>query len=194
ERAGTMKLKTKIQLFSSLFMLLLIIFINTSIYFLFYKTSANNELAELVTQTNTMVETLNENNDLPKVDLLQAFLPPNGMIRVINEDNESVIPLLLKKDANREVPYEYSISESQTIYTDKAGANSAVVVKPIIWENGDIVTLQVSNHLVGLQNTMRTLLFVLIIASLIILIPTMIAGKLLSRFLISPIQTLIQTM
>lgn len=189
-----MTLKTKIQLFSNIFMLILIIVINTSIYFLFYNISANNELDELVKETNTIVETLNMNEELPKSELLQAFLPTNGMIRIINKNGESVIPLLLKTDADRHIPYEFSTSESRAIYNKGSNASSVIVSRPIIWDSGEVVTLQVSNSLIGLQKTMRTLLFVLIIASLITLIPTMIAARILSKFLLRPIQTLIQTM
>lgn len=189
-----MTLKTKIQLFSSLFMLILIIVINTSIYFLFYKISANNELEELVKETNTIVETLNLNEELPKSELLRAFLPPNGTIRIIDNTGESVLPLLLKTDADRHIPYKFSTSESRMIYNKGANGSSVVVTRPIIWENGDVVTLHVSNKLIGLQKTMQTLLIVLVIASLITLIPTIIAARLLSKFLLHPIQTLIQTM
>lgn len=189
-----MKLKTKIQLFTGLFMFILILIINTSIYYLFYHVSAKNELEELVKETYTIVEALNVNEDLSKSDMLKAFLPPNGTIRVINEEGQAVIPLLRKADADHNIPFHYTTTESRLIYKDGSGANSVVISKPIIWENGEIVTLQVSNHLISLQKTMGTLLYVLIIASVIILIPTIIAGRVLSQFLLRPIQTLIQTM
>ncbi|MUK89736.1 HAMP domain-containing protein [Ornithinibacillus sp. L9] len=186
-----MKLKTKIQLFSSLFMLVLILIINTSIYFLFYKLSADNELEELASHTNTIITSLNSNPEIAKNDLLKAFLPMDGMIRVIPKEGE---PLAHTKDRDYfNLPGEYSVAESQTIINQQ-GEWFAVISKPIIWGDGEILTLQVSKHLINLTETMKVLLYVLVVASIIILIPTVIAGNVLSRFLLSPIKAFIQTM
>src|SRR5699024_10091700 len=64
----------------------------------------------------------------------------------------------------------------------------------IIWDTGEVVTLQVANYLFALDEVMNTLLYVLIAASVIMLIPTVIAGNLLSKFIVQPIQKLIETM
>lgn len=189
-----MKLRTKIQLFSSLFMLVLILLINTSIYYLFYRTSADSELDQLATQTNTMVEVLQANPDLPNSELLHAFLPANGMIRVFEENQEAPILFLTKQTDFRHLPGEFSSTESHSMMRTDEGIPVAVVSKPVIWEDGSVVTLQVSEHLIGLQSTMRTLFYVLVIASLIMLIPTVIAGRFLSQFLLKPIKTLTATM
>ncbi|MBP1968638.1 signal transduction histidine kinase [Virgibacillus natechei] len=189
-----MKLRTKIQLFSSLFMLVLILLVNTSIYFLFYNITADSELEQLSAQTNTITETLNSNPDIPTSDLLDAYLPTDGMIRVIAEDESLLIPELKKPNISSELPSEFSVTETQTILSQENGADVAMISKPIIWNNGDVVTLQVSSHLLALEETMTTLFYVLVVASVIMLIPSIIAGMLLSRFLLRPIKALIQTM
>lgn len=189
-----MKLKTKIQLFSSLFMLLLILLVNTSIYFLFYKISAENELSRLSNETNTIVETLQANPDVPRSQLLKAFVPENGIIRVIDQNGEELIPTITKSESYTQLAYEFIDHEKRTIEKDEQGHYIAVVMKPIIWENGEVATLQVANFLIALDEMMHTLFYVLVAASLIILIPTVIAGNLLSKFVIQPIQKLIETM
>lgn len=189
-----MKLRTKIQLFSSLFMLVLILLVNTSIYFLFYNIMADSELEQLSAQTNTITETLNSNPDIPTSDLLDAYLPTDGMIRVIEEDESLLIPELKKPNISSELPSEFSVTETHTILSQEKAADVAMISKPIIWNNGDIVTLQVSSHLLALEETMTTLFYVLVVASVIMLIPSIIAGMLLSRFLLRPIKALIQTM
>lgn len=189
-----MKLKTKIQLFSSLFMLLLILLVNTSIYFLFYKISAENELSRLSNETNTIVETLQANPDVPRSQLLKAFVPENGIIRVIDQNGEELIPTITKSESYTQLAYEFIDHEKRTIEKDEQGHYIAVVMKPIIWENGEVATLQVANFLIALDEMMHTLFYVLVAASLIILIPTVIAGNLLSKFVLQPIQKLIETM
>lgn len=187
-----MKLRTKIQLFSSLFMLILILLINTSIYFLFYKISSEGEIEQLTAKTDTMVEALQA--DLPNSDLLEAFLPGNGMIRVYKEDESEPIVFLTKQTEYGNVPGVFENSESRSIVTTEDDMDFAVISRPIIWEDGSVVTLQVAEQLIALKETMRTLFFVLVIASLLMLIPTIIAGRFLSQFLLRPIRALTETM
>src|SRR5699024_8977111 len=188
-----MKLKAKIQLFSSLVMLILLLLINTAIYFLFYRITVNRELDELTAHTNALIETLNDNADVSKKELLRAYLPNDGMIRVIQKDSKP-LHQLTKKKIYTELDGVYTTSEIKQINTTLAPENIAIVAKPMIWENGEIVTLQLSKHLVALHEDMRTLFYVLVVASLLMLIPTMIAGKILSQFLLRPIQELISAM
>ena len=189
-----MRLKTKIQLFTSLFMLLLVLLINTSVYYAFNKISTNSELDQLSTQVNTLVETLNSNPEIPKSDLLEAFLPENGMIRIYQENEEQPITVLTKQIEYQDLFGEFTTQESREIVKRENEANFATISKPIIWSNGEVVTLQVSEQLTLLGDTMTTLSYVLIVASVIMLIPTIVAGIVLSRFLLHPIRELTQTM
>ncbi|MBR3119503.1 MAG: hypothetical protein IKF29_09700, partial [Oceanobacillus sp.] len=59
-----LKLRTKIQLFTSLFMLVLVLLVNTSIYFLFYKIAADSDLEQIVVQMDALTETLADNPDI----------------------------------------------------------------------------------------------------------------------------------
>ena len=189
-----MKLRTKIQLFSTLFMIILIILVNTSIYFLFYKISADSELEQLDEQMTTVVETLHSNRDIAQLELLDAYLPTDGMIRVIQEDGSSVMKTLTKDSKFTSLPKKYTTREIHEIVKRDDGTNVAVIEKPIIWEDGQIVTLQISKHLMALKETMHTLFFVLVVASILMVIPIVIAGNILGRFLLRPIHILIQTM
>lgn len=189
-----MKLRTKIRLFSSLFMLTLIILINTSIYILFNQVSKNSELERLSDQTNTIMTTLNTNPDIPKKELLSAFIPLNGMIRVYKENEDKPLLALTKKSEYIDLPGTFSTSESREVIKGVGEVDVAVIEKPVIWDDGEIVTLQISEHLFNLEQTMTTLFYVLLIASFLILIPTVLAGIILSRFLLRPIQALTATM
>ena len=48
-----MKLKTKIQIYSSIFILIMLVLVNTSIYFLFYQNATKSQLVELSLQTES---------------------------------------------------------------------------------------------------------------------------------------------
>src|SRR5699024_6424896 len=92
------------------------------------------------------------------------------------------------------IPASFSESESREISRVSSGDLVAAVEKPIIWEDGKVVTLQVANYLLTLQETMRTLFYVLVAASIIMLLPSVIAGNILSKFILRPIKQLIETM
>ncbi|PAE28378.1 HAMP domain-containing sensor histidine kinase [Oceanobacillus profundus] len=191
-----MKLRTKIQLFTSLFMLVLVLLVNTSIYFLFYKIAADSDLEQMAVQMDALTETLADNPDISNEEakrLIKAYLPTNGMIRVIDENDRPFI-LQTKSGAYETLPWEYVTTESKTIETQANGPDVAIITRPVIWNNGEIVTVQLSNNLNHLEETMKTLFYVLIVAGAIMLIPSIIAGTLLGRFLLNPIQKLIQTM
>ncbi|SDR05843.1 HAMP domain-containing sensor histidine kinase [Virgibacillus salinus] len=189
-----MKLSAKIRLFSSLFMLVLILLVNTSIYYLFKNISINSELDEMTSQTNEIVKTLNSNPEIARSELLRAYLPTDGMIRVIEENDDRLLLTLTKKDSFTELPASFVKTESNSIIHLENQANFVTISKPIIWENGEIVTLQVYKQLVAHTETMQTLFYVLIVASAIMLIPTIIAGVFLSRFILNPIKALTAAM
>lgn len=189
-----MKLSTKIRLFSSLFMLFLILLVNTSIYYLFNTIALNGEKAELSEQTNEIVMALNDNPEIARSDFLKAYLPTDGMIRVVGEDGSKLIPTLTKKGSYTDLPASFSKSETRSIISLKDDADFLVVSKPIIWGEGEVATLQVYKKLVAHTETMQTLFYVLAVASIIILIPTIIAGSLLGRFILKPIKSLTSAM
>ncbi len=189
-----MKLKSKITLFSSLFMFVLIVSVNAIIYFMFYKIQTDNELHQLSEQTNIIVVTMKDNPDIPKKNLLQAFLPINGMIRMIDVDGKEMIPTLTKKEEYTQIKGVFHNQETKKIVKDDSGRSFAMVTKPMITGEGEVATLQVVNYLTGLEQTLRTLFYALIAASLVILIPTIIASNVLSRFILKPIKQLIATM
>ncbi|MFD2212198.1 sensor histidine kinase [Metabacillus endolithicus] len=192
-----MKLKTKILLSSSLFMLGIILVVNLSIYYFFYKVSTNTELNELKLVINDITQALNENPNVDSSELLEAYLPANGMIRIILDSEVRMLEQTRSKDYTT-LPWEFKQLESHELISKEEAPDIAVVEKPIIWRTGEhageIVTIQVSNHLVSLHETLRILFYVLTILSFIVLIPIFIGSSILSRFLLRPIQNLIKTM
>lgn len=163
-----MKLKTKIIVFSSLFMLIVVMLMNAAIYYLFYKINTNNELRELQSTTEHVIEALIQNPDVNQSAMMEAYLPANGMIRVIIESGVPIIEQT-RSGEYRSLPWQYQNFETSKIVRTKSAPSIAVVEKPMIWQSGEhkgeIVTLQVSNQLLLLDETMQTLLYVLIILS-----------------------------
>lgn len=189
-----MKLKTKIHLFSTIFILLMLVLINTSIYFLFYKNATESQLAELDAQTDLLIQRLAETTDKEEAsDVLKAFLPANGMAKVFSSEGK---PLDFKYtgEAYRTLDGAFQTSESKEVIRPERGVYVAVVTKPLVWYDGSIITLQMSDNLVELSDTMTILFYALMVVTLIFLIPTVIASNVLSRLLLNPIEQLTKTM
>lgn len=189
-----MKLKTKIQLYSALIMFILLLIVNTSIYFLYYKNATESQLEQLASQTDNLVARLAENTEPDETgDLINAFLPVHGMAKVFPREGQP-LEFKYREEAYRTLEGEFTTEETREVIKPESGIHIAVVTKPIIWLDGEVVTLQVSNNLIEFTETMRTLLYVLIIASVIVLIPTVIGSNILARILLRPIHQLTQAM
>ncbi|WP_054711475.1 HAMP domain-containing sensor histidine kinase [Bacillus sp. JCM 19041] len=190
-----MNIKNRITVFSTVFLLLILLLANGSIYFVFQKVMRDEAVERTETQMDTITEVLHsadENLDMPR--FLRAYLPADSMIRVISQDNVSLLNIAPSTSSEMtELPAIYREGEQsevskigETLYT--------VAVHPIIWENGEVATLELVEDQTAIANTMRVLQVILTIATLIILIPSFIGGRVLSRIIVNPIASMIQTM
>ena len=125
--------------------------------------------------------------------LLRSYLPPNGMIRILPPDGNPIL-IVVKGNTNlQNLPYTYEAGEQ--IHMKRINHHLyAVGHIPIIWKNNEIVSLEVTEPLTDVERSLKILKVILTIASLVILIPTVIGGRILSQVILGPIKTLIQTM
>jgi len=159
----------KIHLFLTVWLLLIIPVINISLYFLFYKVTLNNELDRLGLQAKHIAESVTLSTDKNNLaEPFKAHLPVNGMIRVIDKDSNGILTVTKETELLNIKPV---FNRSQT--TDVKLINEvqyAVAYFPMIWKDGNVVTLEVMESLASIQESMRVLKLVLIVASLVVLI------------------------
>ncbi|PAE16329.1 hypothetical protein CHH91_09640 [Virgibacillus sp. 7505] len=188
-----MKLRTRIQLYITVTLVILLLIVNMSIYFLFRQVSLHNSVDRLHEQGRALAETAAtvDWKDTSRTSLFQADLPAEGMVRFIGTDGQSE-GVITRAEKYRELPFSYTSQEKdQTYYRN--GSWYAEVSIPVIRDNG-IYTMQVAEELVSLQQTLQVLKYCLTIAGLIILIPSILGGRLLGSFLLRPILALTSTM
>jgi two-component system, OmpR family, sensor histidine kinase ArlS len=188
-----MKIKNKIHLFSTGWLLLILLIINSAIYFSFYHVTTSGELDRIKRETEHLIDGINkgEAKGISAEDLLQPYLPANGMIRIIDESSKE-----FKKKYSEQIPVENTTFErnaSEGIY-EIDNKKYAFVKRPVIWTDGKIMTLEVTENIEGLQANLNMLQNILIIASLFVLIPAFFAGRMLSNILLRPVNSMIQTM
>ncbi|WP_404430386.1 ATP-binding protein [Sutcliffiella horikoshii] len=190
-----MKIKSKILLFSTVWLVIMLLLVNGAIYFLFQKNILDNDLNRVKDHAESVAEAVNRAIREDETDfssLLNAYLPPNGMIRIVTEENTSVANSAKEYDM-RLVPTKFQNQQFSAI-REIEGIPYAVVSYPLIWTDGNIVMLEVTEKLEDSKRTIDTLLIVLLLASVFLLIPALFFGNVLSRIILTPIQAMTKTM
>ncbi len=190
-----MKLKNRINLYTTVMFIMLMIFINGTIYFTFSKMMLNRELERTVNEAEQAIQGLNKAEaTIPKVELLRAYVPINGILQIVKADGRRgpavTVPnqqILLKHPVNF-----YPEGERQIVEYD--GIPHAFVSIPIVWTDGKVAALQVMENLDATANMLGILRIVLIFVTLIATIPVFISSRLLSNFITKPITSMMRTM
>lgn len=187
-----MNLRRMIYLFSTVWLLVILLIVNVAIYFLFYKITTNGELNRMMGQTENISAAVQPESYIDPADLLRAYLPANGMIRVINQDSESILAATKNTEMTKLTP-QFENAQSSRLQKFN-GETYGVVSIPLIWDNGQVVTLEVTENLQDIENNMNVLKVVLIVAFFIIIIPSILGGRLLGNVLLRPIHSMTETM
>ncbi|UJF25918.1 cell wall metabolism sensor histidine kinase WalK [Planococcus sp. 107-1] len=185
-----MKLKTKINIWSTLMMLLILIVLMTIIYFSFSRLAYSTEVSQLQADVDALVSTFNTSDTADPSDILRGYVPPNGLIQAKREGGE-LIPAIQDPDITNEFPEELPES-SGTVKVE--GDLFAYVTAPIIWTDGEIAELVVAQSLEEVVNNARTLGLVLITVSLLAMIPIFVSSVVLGKVVTKPITDLTTTM
>ncbi|MEH7237148.1 ATP-binding protein [Bacillus sp. JJ1562] len=190
-----MKLRKKINLFTAVVFIILLVLINIASYITFSHTMFNSEL------DRTEAEAERTMNGISKVDgsvsagaLLRTYLPIDGMLQVVRPDGSIEAQALVPEQQGLEnFPTTYHKTKQRQII-DFNGVPHSFVSYPIIWLNGEVAELQVIENLSATASNLKTLSLVLLAVTLIATIPVLVSTRLLSNVITHPITTMIQTM
>ncbi|MCY8533667.1 HAMP domain-containing histidine kinase [Bacillus vallismortis] len=189
-----MKLKTKIHLYTSISLLILLILVHTAVYLIFSAGLTSKDAARLADEADTIAEALHaaETEGVALQDMLQAYLPANGMVRVVNGDQKAVMTIT-KEKGYKDFPLSFHSGETADVrkHDGKLFAEAAV---PVIWADGQVVSLQLVERLENTEESLFLLKIILIAASAAVCIASFFAGSLLARRIINPIRRLMMTM
>ncbi|AOV08979.1 sensor histidine kinase [Sporosarcina ureilytica] len=184
-----MKIRTKIHLFSTLLMFVILILTNTGVYFLFEKMAYDTEREQLQSQVKELTASFSKmtaQND-PAV-IIRAHLPDNGAISVAGQRLGSGEATTLLKD------YTPTITNDSYTVEKVNGTSVLSVSSPVIWNNGDVVQLDMMQLLVNVDRNLMALKLVLAGVTLLAMLPVVFSSIGLSRIVINPIEKLIATM
>ena len=188
-----MKIKTKIHLFSTLLMLVILALTNTGIYFVYQKMAYDTEYHQLKTQSNELIATLSKitgQNDPETV--LRAYIPPNGAVRIVNSTGKVKVESGSVEGIR---DYNPKMVTGERYSIGKFNNTPALTMsEPVIWTDGKVVELQMIQLLSDVKHNLNLLKLILIGVILIAMIPIMVSSAALGRIVIHPIDNLIKTM
>ena len=185
-----MKLKTKINIWSSLMMLIILLILMTIIYFSFSRLAYSTEVDQLQADVDALVATFNTSGTDDPSTILRGYVPPNGLIEA-KRDGVELIRAIQDPDIVNEFPEELP-ETSGTLEVE--GDLFAYVTAPIIWTDGEVAELVVAQSLREVVNNARALGFVLMTVTLLAMIPIVLSSVILGKIVTKPIADLTTTM
>lgn len=190
-----MKLRNKINLYTSVLFIILLIVMNIFIYYLFSTLTMESELDQAYSEAELVVRGINESvGFIPQGDLLRSYVPADGMIRVVTEELTGPPPVTSSSEKELKTRTVKYYQEEMTENVEYAGQSYSFVSIPVIWENGEIVNLQITKSLQTEMNNLNILRWVLFIVTLAVIILVLLSTRFLSNLITTPITSLITTM
>jgi two-component system, OmpR family, sensor histidine kinase ArlS len=188
-----MKLKSKIHLYSTLLMLLILIITNVGIYLIYSQNTYETELQQLRAESEMLVHALSQMTESTNpATVLRAYSPANGGVRIVNTLGEIEVAVNTT-DRVDAVKVQEVTAETQEVNTIN-GSKMLTLSIPIIDSSGGISHLQVIQVLTDVERNLNELMLILISITLVCTIPILISSIVLGKLVTQPIQKLIGTM
>lgn len=189
-----MKLGTKIQLYTTVMIAIVVVLTNSLIYFAYKHYSLEAEMGQLENRGNNIITEIQEaeNSGISGETVLQYFSLSDGYITMVNEQEERIVRI-----ATDESYLELSRPYSTSKYTDTVSfkdENFVMVSMPVIWNTGEIHSLQIYENVYFLYDTYNILKWILIISTVILLTLVFILNQVITNLITGPIKQLVRRM
>lgn len=190
-----MKLQNKIHTYTSLLLAVLLVAIHFSVYFLFSQLSINSRKDQVEATAENIIRGIQRAPvSVAAEDLFRAYVPLDGMLRLMNSKGDLLSPITSSSEQSLSL-IKGAYDETRQVRMITHEDNRYILVSvPMIWSNGEVVNLQVTESLQPTMQTLQVLKIVLVAVTGIALIPVVISGKLLGRLITRPITSMIRTM
>lgn len=187
-----MKLRTRIQLSTTVVLIVLLIIANTSIYLIFQNRAITSEHNRLVNTSHNIIEELNTNKDASMQQVLEAYLISDGIIRTVDRKGHPIRQVTTDDDY-LDIKSMYNDDQMEDVFSYEESMFVSVSI-PTIDENGEVINLQLVENVDFLFDTIHELKWVLVFATIIVIIILFVTSGFLGRVISLPIQRLTQTM
>lgn len=189
-----MKLGTKIQLYTTVMIAVVVILTNLLIYFSYKHFSLDVEMDQLENRGTSIIEEVQQAEDdgINGETVLQYYLLSDGYIRMIDNNNNALVRISTEPDyLELDIPYSTSQYTDEMTHED---AHFIMASLPVIWENGEVYSIQIYENIDFLYSTYNILKWILITSTLILIMIVFILNQLITNLITRPIKTLIARM
>lgn len=187
-----MKLRTKIHLYTTLLMLVLLVIMNSGVYLLYEQLAINTEYKQLKSDSDELLTAFNNLSDVTDPSIvLRAYMPTNGAIRVLNESGNEIFSVealsfeIIQLEVGKNE--EYAMNEVD-------GLPIIMIETPAIWKDSNIVTIQLIQRLDDVAKNLDLLKLILIAVTTLVTIPLLLSNMGLSRIILKPLERLSEAM
>lgn len=190
-----MKLKNKINVYTGVMFICLLVLVNSSIYFLFSSMMHNRELNRIIEEASQATSGIHSSElDVPVQDLLRAYVPTDGLLQIVGQDGQTDVAVESSSQVGlRDLPITFFEREEQKIIEYNETTYVFVSV-PIVWVAGEIATLQMTVSIKPIDDMLRILRLVLFAVTILATLPVLLSARIVGNFITRPITTMIQTM
>lgn len=190
-----MKLSSRIHLYSSVLMAVILIVMNISVYYVFSRLTVDNQISLTKAEaTQISVNMVEAAKSAPLADLQRSYVPAGGGIKVLMPDNSSPEPLTAAPGVELDGFDEPYDTQEQTRVIESKGVKYAFASIPVIWPDGSVNNIQLARTLAPTMDILKALRLVLVAVTAIGLIPIVVSTRVLGRLIMQPITALTRTM
>ncbi|MFC3419402.1 sensor histidine kinase [Salinicoccus hispanicus] len=189
-----MKIGTKIQLYTTVMTLIVVIIINLFVYYSYRHFSLEAEMGQLENRGFNIMQEIQNANDsgINAEAVLQAYLLSDGYITIIDSEGNPVVRIATEAEyADLSMPYS---TAQYAEAVDHEPHHFVMVSLPIIWENGQIHALQIYENVGFLHDTFEILRWILLLSTGLIFIVIFLLNRIITNFITQPINKLINKM
>lgn len=189
-----MKLGTKIQLYTTVMIAVVVILINVFVYFSYKHFSLDAEIGQLENRTVNIMQQIQDahENGINTETVLQSPLLSDGFITVV-EENEEKIARIATDTGYADMGEPYNTTQySQTVTHEDM--HFVMISLPIIWDDGTVKNLQIYENIEFLYDTYEILIWVLTVSTVIIIIVIFLLNRVITNIILGPINKLINKM
>lgn len=193
-----MKMRTKINLITTAWILFVLIVVNTIVFFSFLKLTFNMEQGELVQKAQNILNEMKVDDSAVVVEeKLTHYLNNHSFIRIINSDSKIINqvtndPYLATK---MNTPFSTKLVTKRSTIHQENGEKQIIMISVPIKENGQVVkSLVIGERLLGFELGKDLLFTILVICTILGVGLSLLGGKWLSNIMINPISNMINTM
>ncbi|WP_281974773.1 sensor histidine kinase [Halobacillus litoralis] len=189
-----MKLSNKIHVYTTALFIVLLLLVSGAVYFSFSHIIYESDLEQTREEAERIVSGVTENQTtVPSSELLRAYVPANGMIRIVRQNGQAESIAEGNQQYLLEQAYDFHPQEQTEIESYEGTPHSFVSI-PIIWSEGEVAALQLTQSLETSAENLDILRLVLVIVTVLAILPLFISARLLSNLITKPIASLIDTM